>query len=115
MRIKSKAFLLRTGFVGFLLVAANILVAIHHLGTRSGQTYRWVCKQSGAELSVNQGAFGQVKLRAAQPMANARHQWQLQEPRPLRPWQPWNWLALVLQRPTPDPDDLLRQDAAARR
>jgi hypothetical protein len=101
--------MIRTGLVALLFVAANILVAIRHVGSQPGQTYRWVCKQSGAQLSANPGVFGQVKLTGTPPTTSTPDQWQLLEPRPLPAWQPWNWLALVLERPAPDPDKLIRQ------
>jgi hypothetical protein len=32
------------------LLAANALVAVLHAGSQAGQTYHWVCLNSGAEL-----------------------------------------------------------------
>jgi hypothetical protein len=102
-----KPFPLAVGGVGLFLVVANVLVAIRHLGVQPGQTYRWVCLQSGAELSFNPSVFGQARLVSAQRPAGLRYRWDLKEPRSLALWQPWNWLAIALQKPVPNPASLL--------
>src|SRR5262245_65418546 len=90
-----------------LLIFANVLVAIRHAGTRAGQTYRWVCPESAAELSYNPSVFGSVRLT---PGTNGRaRRWELVEPRPASAFLPWNWLALMLDRPALDPEALIRQ------
>jgi len=92
-----------------LLLIANLLVALWHIGRVSGQTYRWVCRESGAELSYNPSVFGSARLTppAAKPAHGYR--WELVEPRPMSPYLPWNWLALTLEPSVPDPDAVVRQ------
>src|SRR5262245_51429932 len=88
---------------GVLLLIANPLVAIWHLGRRAGQTYCWVCPETGAELSYSPSVFGSARLK---PDRNARVggcSWELVEPQPRSLLLPWNWLARALDRSTPDP------------
>ena len=92
-----------------LLVVANALVAVLHTGSRAGQTYRWVCRDSGAELSYTPSVFGGVRLTPGRAGAERGRRWELVEPRPPSPVLPWNWLALLLQPPAPDPEAVIRQ------
>jgi hypothetical protein len=92
-----------------LLLIANLLVALWHIGRVSGQTYRWVCRESGAELSYNPSVFGSARLSPPGAAAPRECNWELLEPRPLSPYLPWNWLARILDPPPPDPEAVLRQ------
>jgi hypothetical protein len=92
---------------GVLLVIANLVVAVHRIGTRAGTTYRWVCSETGAILSYNPGAFGSERLRPGGRPPVRGDYWELVEPEPLSPLLPWNWLALLADGPTPDPDLVL--------
>jgi hypothetical protein len=90
-----------------VLVIGNVVVAVRHLGVRAGQTYRWVCRETGTELSYSPSQFGSVHLTPADvPAPNGR--WELIEPRPPAVWLPWNWLAAALQPPAPDPNAVIR-------
>jgi hypothetical protein len=95
---------------GVLLLMANLLVAVRHLGTRAGQTYRWVSPDSGAELTYNPSQFGSAKITGS-PRRGSR--WELIEPLPPSPKLPWNWLAFLLDRPAPDPESVIRQEHLA--
>ena len=91
-----------------MLLVANVLVAVRHLGTRAGQTYRWVCRESGAELSYTPGAFGSARLAGGSAAPQRGHRWKLVEPQRPSPLLPWNWLALLLDTPAPDPKEVIR-------
>ena len=93
-----------------LLLIGNVLVAVHHLGTGAGRTYRWVCRETGAQLSYNPSVFGGPERASlvGRGAAGGRR-WELVEPR-LSLWLPWNWLAACLDRTAPDPDAVLRQE-----
>jgi hypothetical protein len=94
-----------------LLLAVNVIVAVRQVGTRAGQTYRWVCRESGTTLSYSPSVFGSAHVvpGAADPRRGGR--WELVEPQPPSPALPWNWLALLLDRPAPDPEVVFRQAA----
>ena len=92
-----------------LLVAAHARVVVLHTGSRAGQTYRGVCRDSGAELSYTPSVFGGVRLTPGRAGAERGRRWELVEPRPPSPVLPWNWLALLLQPPAPDPEVVIRQ------
>ncbi|HKA08581.1 MAG TPA: hypothetical protein VKD71_15085 [Gemmataceae bacterium] len=92
-----------------LLLIANLLVALWHIGRVSGQTYRWLCRESGAELSYNPSVFGSARLNPPGAALPRGCKWEPVEPRPLSPFLPWNWLALILEPPPPDPEAVLRQ------
>jgi len=113
MTDRRKRLLAWTALGVALLLIANMVVALWHIGRVSGQTYRWVCRESGAELSYNPSVFGSARLTppGAKPAAGCK--WDLVEPRPLSPLLPWNWLALILEPPPPDPEAVLRQQKLA--
>jgi hypothetical protein len=92
-----------------LLLFANLLVAVQHLGTRPGQTYRWVCPESGAELSVTPSVFGSARLTPGRIASGRGDDWVLVAPRLPSPLLPWNWLALALDRSVPDPEVVIRR------
>jgi hypothetical protein len=94
---------------GILLLSANVLVALRHLGTRAGQTYHWVCRESGAELSCNPSVFGSARLVPPDATQQRGWRWELVEPRPLSSGLPWNWLALLLESPVPDAEAVIRE------
>jgi len=91
-----------------VLLIANVVVAVGHLGSRAGRTYRWVNPQSGAELFYNPSEFGSARLTPGKGASGAR--WQLVEPPRHSPALPWNWLALLLDPPAPDPESVIRQE-----
>jgi hypothetical protein len=93
------------------LLAVNVLMAVGHSGTRSGQTYRWVCRESGAQLSYTPSVFGSVRLVPGRARDGFAHRWKLVEPRAPSAWLPWNWLAVLLVAPPPDPEVILRQQS----
>jgi hypothetical protein len=96
-----------------LLLIANVLVAVRHLGGRAGQAYRWVCRDSGAELSYRPAVFGSARLAPGRAAQGGGRRWELVEPRPPSALRPWNWLALLLDRPAPDPETVVRQEKLA--
>ena len=83
--------------------------AFQHMGTRPGQSYCWVCSETGAELSYNPGVFGSARLIPGGIPPVRGYHWELVEPEPLSPLLPWNWLALFADRPIPDPEVVIRQ------
>jgi hypothetical protein len=93
-----------------LLVIANVVVAVRQVGTRAGQTYRWVCPESGARLSWNPSVFGSARLSAGGVAEGRGRRWVLVEPQPPSPLLPWNWLVMLLDRPAPDPEAVIRQE-----
>jgi hypothetical protein len=96
-----------------VLVAANVVVAGRVVGTRAGQTYVWVCRESGAELSYNPSVFagpGRSRLVPGATPAPGGHRWEQVAPRRSDPRRPWNWLAWLLDQPTPDPEAVIRQE-----
>ena len=96
-----------------LLLTANGLVAVRHLGTGAGRTYRWICRESGDELSYNPSVFGGPERAHLAPGGTVRESewhWELVEPRPRSAWLPWNWLAIWLDPPIPNPDSVIRQE-----
>jgi hypothetical protein len=95
--------------VSTVLLIANLLVAVQHLGRRAGQTYRWVCPEAEAELSYTPSVFGSARLRSRRIASGRTYRWVLVEPRPLSPLQPWNWLAVALDRSAPDPEVVIRK------
>jgi len=108
-------FLIWGASVVVLLLIANALVAVQHTGSRAGQTYRWVCRESGAELSYTPSAFGSARLAPGRAGLDGACRWELVEPKPLSPLLPWNWLACALDRPAPDPEVIIRQEKLAMR
>jgi hypothetical protein len=95
----------------FLLVSANAFVAVRHLGTRAGRSYRWVCQETGEELSYNPSVFGSTRLSPpGAPALGRERRWELVEPQGPSPMLPWNWMAWVLDRPAPDPEAVIRQE-----
>jgi hypothetical protein len=85
-----------------LLMVANLIVAVRWVGTRAGEIYVWVCRRSGAELSYNPSVFGGPGRARLQPGAGhggVGHHWELVAPKRPDPRLPWNWLALLLDRP----------------
>ena len=93
-----------------LLLIANGLVALQQMGTQPGRTYRWVCRDSGAELSYTHGVFGSGRLVPGNPRQNAMR-WELVEPRPPSPLLPWNWLAAIVDQSAPDPEVVISQES----
>jgi hypothetical protein len=93
-----------------LLLMANAVVAVRHAGAEAGRTYRWVCRESGAELSYTPGVFGSARLAPGRGDPGRGCHWQLVEPRPPSPWLPWNWLAAVLHGAAQDPEAVIRQE-----
>jgi len=108
MSSQRKAPFLWAGFVA-LLVIANLLVAVRHVGRRAGQWYRWVCPETGARLSYNPGIFGSARLIHGNKAPVRGYCWELVEPEPLPLLLPWNWLALLTTPPPPDPEAVLRK------
>ena len=108
MTAPHKRLLLGSAVAG-LLVIANLVVAFHQLGIRAGTWYRWVCPETGAKLSYNPGIFGSARLVPGGKFPVGAYGWQLVEPEPLSPLLPWNWLALLADRPPPDPEAVIRQ------
>jgi hypothetical protein len=92
-----------------LLLVANVLVAVRHLGTRAGQTDRSVCRESGAVLSYSPAVFGGARLAPGRADRGGGRRWELVEPRPPSLLLPWNWRAVLLERPAPDPEAVFRQ------
>jgi hypothetical protein len=92
-----------------LLLLVNVVVAVVHTGSRAGQTYHWVCRKSGAELSYNPSAFGSVRLTPGRSEPGTGRHWELVEPRTPSPLLPWNWLTVLLHPPVPDAEAVIRQ------
>jgi hypothetical protein len=92
-----------------ILLIANGVVAVRYLGARAGQTYRWVCRESGAELIATPSKFGDAHLRSGRALSGRTYLWELVEPQPPSALLPWNWLALALDRPGPDPNKIVRE------
>ena len=91
-----------------LLIVANVFVAIRNAGTRAGQTYRWVCPETGASLTYDSSVLGSARLTTSRgPLPDGVYTWELVDPAPLSP-KPWNWLAILLEKSPPDPEELLR-------
>src|SRR5687767_4650358 len=94
----------------FLLLAANVVGGVGSLGRRAGVTYVWVCGETGAELSYNPSVFpGQARLVSGADQPAAGYRWELVQPAQPSAWLPWNWLAVLLDEPYPDPDAVLRE------
>jgi len=108
MTAPHKTLLLGSAFAG-LLVIANLVVAFPQLGRRAGTWYRWVCPETGAKLSYNPGIFGSARLTPGVEAPVMGYRWQLVEPEPLSPLLPWNWLALIVSPPLPEPEAVMRQ------
>jgi hypothetical protein len=96
-----------------LLTAVNVFVAVRHAGSGAGRTYRWVCRESGAELSYTPSVFGSARLTPGHTDTGGVRRWELVEPQPPSPLLPWNWLAVLLDRPTPDPEEVIRREKPA--
>ena len=93
-----------------LLTAVNVFVAVRHAGSGAGRTYRWVCRESGAELSYTPSVFGSARLTPGHTDTGGVRRWELVEPQPPSPLLPWNWLAAVLHGAAQDPEAVIRQE-----
>jgi hypothetical protein len=93
-----------------LLLAANALVAAMHLGSHAGQTYRWISQESGSQLTYTPSVFGSARITPGRVGSSGRAHWVLVEPHQPSALLPWNWLALLLLAPSPDPDAIIRQE-----
>src|SRR6202040_2253555 len=71
--------------VFLLLLIGNVFVAVLHMGTGSDQTYRWVCLESGSELSYKPSVFGSARLVPGGTASGHGCRWELIEPRPPSP------------------------------
>ena len=112
MAVPRKKVVLWIAIAITLLLIGNSLVATRRLGTIPGQAYRWVCRESGAELSYDPSVFGSARLSPpGAPAAGCR--WELVEPEPLSPFLPWNWLAIAVDRPVPNPEDIINREGLA--
>ena len=110
MAAASKIRTLRWCLIGFaILIVANVLIAAIHTGTQAGQTYRWLCRDSGVELSYNPSVFGSARLSHGRTDLLRGHCWELIEPRAPSPVLPWNWLARLLAPATPSADAVAQQ------
>jgi hypothetical protein len=111
--VASRRKILIGGALAVLLLVANGIVAVRYLGTRAGQTYCWICRESGAELTATPSKFGAAHLKPGRANSGRPNSWELIEPRPLSVFLPWNWLALALDGGGPDPQKIVR-DLAGR-
>jgi hypothetical protein len=99
----------RSRWVWALLVVfvfSNVGVAVHYVGTRAGQTYYWICRETGAEIYYRPSEFGAVSRYEPGTNNGSVRRWELIEPLPLSAWRPWNWLALLMSPPAPNPETL---------
>ena len=94
--------------VAVLLLAANAFVAIQQLGSGAGRKYHWICQESGAELSYSPSEFGSACLVPEKAKLEPGQRWELVDPQPPSAFLPWNWLAIWLERPAPDPETVIR-------
>src|SRR5262245_6242012 len=109
MKASRKKILARCAVGCLLLIVTNAYVAVHYLGTPAGQTYRWICNEYGVELIYTPSVFGCARLTPNGTTLNGERSWKLVQPRELSPLFPWNWLALALDPPGPDPESVIRQ------
>jgi hypothetical protein len=110
MAPRGKKLLTWVAVGALLLLTVNVLVAIRHAGTRAGRTYRWVCRESGAELSYTPGVFGSGRLTPG-TAGRSETRWELVEPRPPSPLLPWNWLTTLVDQSAPDPGAVIRHES----
>jgi hypothetical protein len=106
MSCKSKLFSIPAAVSA--LFAANVAVAVHATGTQAGTTYRWMDRDTGAVLVYTPGHFGGPRLEKSPSAARSSGHWELLSPDSPSPWLPWNWLAVTLSPPPPDPDEVAR-------
>jgi hypothetical protein len=106
MSTKAKSFSI-VAAIGMLL-AANAAVAVHHLGTQAGMTYRWIDRSSGAVLTYSPSVFGSARWESNPSATRSPARWDLLSPQRPSPWLPWNWLAVTLSPSAPDPDAVSR-------
>jgi len=104
MAVPKKKLLTWFAIAVVVLLLANLLVAVRQVATGAGRSYRWVSGETGAELSYQPSVFGSARLAG-----EAKGRWELVEPHPPSPLLPWNWLARLLDRPAPDPEEVIRQ------
>lgn len=92
------------------LVLANLLVLAGNRTAPVGQRYRWVCRESAAELAYTPSMYGSARLSPGGGFPGGGYRWELVEPRPLSPL-PWNWLTLLAgAAPAPDPAEVIRRE-----
>jgi hypothetical protein len=113
MATSSKKLWARGAIGVALLIAANVLVAVQHNGTHAGQTFRWIGHESGAELTYNPSQFGSTRLSPGHGDSSRETKWEMVEPQSPSPLLPWNWLAVALDPPAPDPGAIIRQQIPA--
>jgi hypothetical protein len=104
MAVSKKKLLSWFAIAVVVLLVANLHVAVRRVGAGAGRTYRWVSRETGAELSYQPSVFGSARLAG-----EAKGRWELVEPNPPSPLLPWNWLARLLDRSAPDPEEVIRQ------
>src|SRR5262245_32450546 len=92
-----------------LMLLANGVVAVLHLGKQAGTRYRWVCPTCGAELTYATGSFGSARLTPGRSVPEGDCPWELVSPQPPSAFLPWNWLARLLASPAPDPAEVHRK------
>ena len=64
-------------------------------------------------MSYTPSVFGSARLSPGRGDSGAGRHWELVEPRPPSPLLPWNWLAVLLDRPAPDPEAVIRKEKLA--
>ena len=107
-RVRKQQLVLGALAVG-VLILANCIVAVRFLGTGAGRTYRWVCRETGAELVSTPSIFRNAHLKPGPANSGGPYSWELVEPPPPSILLPWNWLARALDPPGPDPNKIVRE------
>jgi hypothetical protein len=110
MRASRKTIVAWCAAGALFLFFTNVVVMVRYLGSRAGQSYRWVCRDSGAELTYSPSTFGSARLIPGRAIPERTHRWELIEPRPLPAHMPWNWLALLVSPRELDANAVMQQE-----